>query len=416
MILDLAHETYQALKLNKLRTALTGFAVAWGIFILIVLLGASNGLINAMNANLADNGDNTLNIGPWTTSKAYNGFEKGRSIKLYMDDKQMLEENNTDRIQEITTELGKSDTLRIDGDFAACSVNGVFRQHFALRHFKTVCGRTFNQGDINEKRKVVVINNVAAEQLFKTTEAALGKRVQMLGSTFTVIGVVKHRWMQSELQAMVPFTTYASIFSQQGRQLYSITAFTKGVNDSVQDKKLQSDIQHQMARRKGYAPDDNQALWMRSSIEERAKNNKAASVLRIAMWILGILTLLSGIVGVSNIMFVTVKERTHEIGVRRAIGAKPRSIYMMIIAESIAVTALFGYIGLAAGVALTQVADYFAETMQQGADMVIFLNPTVGLDIAFEVTVAMIFAGIVAGIFPARKAMHVNPVEALNYE
>lgn len=253
----------------------------------------------------------------------------------------------------------------------------------------------------------MVLSEDFARQLFPPDGmAAVGKRVNCRGLSWLVVGVYRANWYRDNI---VPYTTARHI-SKNPEEVGSLKVTLKNVNSESDGETAEKDIRQSLAKAHNFDPDDESALWINNRFLNGLQAQNGMSILSVSVWVLGLLSLLSGIVGISNIMFVSVRERTHEIGIRRAIGARPRTILVQIIAEAVAITTLFGYIGIVFGTALAQIIGHLSE----GSG--ILVNPTVNLSLAFEVTLVLVIAGALAGFFPAMKALKVKPVEALRDE
>ena len=403
---DLFHEIAQTIKNNKLRTALTGIAVAWGIFMLIVLLGAARGVINSYEDESSGSSVNSIRLWSGTTSMPYKGYKDGRWIRLQDKDMDALS-GEVDAVSDVAISTSASG-FNIVGpkDYISGGFEAVYPDEARTQRIFDIEGRFINQKDITDLRRVMVISHDNAAQLFGDAEKALGQEVRAMELSWKVVGVYTHRWRKS---AFVPYTTYKAITGGDG-YVDQMTVRVDGISTDTEAEETEANVRSVLARRHEFDPADSNAVWIWNQFAGYLKQGQAMVYLNIAVWVIGILTLLTGIVGVSNIMFVSVRERIHEIGIRRAIGAKPRNIIVQILAESIAITALFGYIGLVAGMAVLQVLNVFLGDSQG------FSNPTVDISIAVQVTVALIAAGGIAGLFPAIKATKVKPVEALRDE
>ena len=406
-MLDLIREIGQTLSHNKLRTALTGLAVAWGVFMLIVLLGMSHGVYNGFISQTSPENANTISIWGGVTSKPHKGYNEGRRIKLKTTDKPALLENDPNHIADVW-QVKNIDTAYISTsrDYISGSLYGHYPQEEKRAKLNIIHGRFINQHDMDLKRKVIVLEEKNANLLFGSAEAALNNSVNAYGLSWRVIGIYRHDW---EHGTYIPFTTAMSIMGSDGTVSQS-TVMLQNVSDETDGKNAESMIKETMASAHNYAKDDNSGVYIANRFLNYLSAITATNILSIAVWVIGLLTLLSGIVGVSNIMFVSVRERTHEIGIRRAIGAKPRSILTQIVAESVAITTIFGYIGVVFGTAITTLISKIFT------DVDVLQNPTVDLSTAFNVTIVLIIAGAFAGLFPAIKATKVKPVEALRDE
>ena len=405
---DLFHEILQTLQHNKLRTTLTGFAVAWGIFMLIVLLGMGNGVTNSFREEVMKPGSQKINIWGGRTSKPYHGYREGRDIPLKSGDITQIETENDDFVSEANSTIyGNNPTITAGTRSISSSYVGVYPSEFiSSGGDKTMAkGRFINDRDMSTQAKVVVMSERDEQRLFPD-EDGLGKYVNISGLSFKVIGVYTSRWSRN---IYIPFTT-AKMLAGNNDRLGSVSVLLKNVSTEEDGNNAEKELRKTLAARHDFNPDDESAVWIWNQFSQGMKGMAGMNILTTSIWILGLLTLLSGVVGISNIMFVSVKERTHEIGIRRAIGARPRSILIQVIAESVAITILFGYIGIVLGTAVTQILD-----MAFG-DSDFIKNPTVSISIAIQVTIVLIVAGAFAGLFPALKAIKVKPVEALRDE
>ena len=421
MVTDLIQEIGSTLRNNKLRTALTGFAVSWGIFLLICLLGAGNGLMNSFMGNMEDFVSQNIKVEGWYTSMPYAGYQSNRRIRL--DEKDVAYTSGPDWtgiIKNVTrTTEGRSETLTFGTLSVSGYMFGVTPEYEDQQKIKMVVGRFLNPPDIKERRKVAVISMAQAKELLPSDpEAILGQWINVASVAFKVVGVYytdERDWRRSVL---IPYTAYKGIFDASDK-VDDITFELSGFSRKKEYEDFQESYGAAIKRRHDIAPQDDRGIWIRNGYTENMQMNQAKNILRIALWVLGILTLISGIVGVSNIMLISVKERTHEFGIRKAIGAKPRNILSLIIAESVTITAAFGYIGMLLGMVACEVMDKTvgANEVDLGFEKIrMLLNPTVGMDVALEATLLLIVAGTLAGIAPALKAAKVRPIEALRAE
>ncbi len=406
-MIDLLLEIGQTLSHNKLRTALTGFAVMWGIFMLIILLGMGHGVFNAFSYNMG--GDRTKSINVWggMTTKPYKGYQEMRYVSLEYRDLSAIDHDGRGVIAKAVA-IKDLDSAQVSTqkDYVTDRVSGVFPSAATLEKLKITRGRFINDNDLIQKRKVIVLNERSARMLFGDEDKAVGNYVNAMKLSWQVVGVYSHDWQDN---AYVPFETAMALSGTNGR--------VSTINVLAPDMKTQEDadaaeklVKNILAREHEFDPTDSGGVYIWNRFTGYLQGMTAMTILEMAIWIIGILTMLTGIVGVSNIMFVSVKERTHEIGIRRAIGAKPRSILMQIITESVALTALFGYIGIFFGMIV------LAGLSKAFAGMEFIRDPSVTLSIAVEVTVVLVVAGAFAGLFPAIKATKVKPVEALRDE
>lgn len=408
-MIDLANEIWQTMRNNKLRTALTGVAVAWGIFMLIVLLGMSRGVINAFEANMSKRGSNNIEVWGGITTEPFHGYKMGRDIQLKADDMGLLKTHGGDKVKNVTASIqGYSVTMSTDKDYAQGNYEGVFPSELKNHGNEMICGRFINDVDIREQRKVIVLSVKMAESLYDSPQVAVGKSLKVGDLMFQVVGVFDSRHSRS---VYIPYTTACALAGNNGN-VDVLKIEIQNVSTPVDGQNAEDNVRRTLGNIHEFNSEDPGAIWIWNQFNEHLTMSSGMSILNITVWVIGIFTLLSGIIGVSNIMFVSVKERTHEIGIRRAIGARPRSILTQIILESVSITTLFGYIGIILGTAVTAVlANVIGEHPDRG-----FLNPGVNISIAFQVTLVLIIAGALAGLFPALKALKVKPVEALRDE
>ena len=293
------------------------------------------------------------------------------------------------------------------------TINGVFPNYPDLEAFEMLRGRFINERDIREQSKVAVLHREPAETLFPKTDP-LGKYVNAQGVIYRIVGIYDNFDTFSPT-ILIPFSTMQSVYNK-GDTIDNLTFVTKGLTNEVKNTQFERDYRKAIGLKKQFAPTDEGAIWMWNRFSNYLQQQTATNILHIAIWVIGIFTLLSGIVGVSNIMLITVRERTHEFGIRKAIGAKPSSILWLIISESIAITTIFGYIGMVAGIGVTEYMNIVAgkEVMDIGvASVTVFKDPTVDMGIAIQATQTLIIAGTLAGLFPALKAIKIRPIDAL---
>ncbi len=406
---DLISEILQTLSHNKLRTSLTGLSVSWGIFMLIVLLSMARGVTNSFEENVASGSHANMRVWGGMTSKPYHGNREGRRINLKEREMGVLEDEHPQYIKEVSSVIyGNNDTISTGTKSVSTSYTGVYPSYIkTIAALDIVDGRNINDNDMKRISKVMLLPIEYAKQLFPPEgKGAVGQRVTCARLSFQIIGVYEGRWSRD---VYIPFTT-AQMMAKDKDRLGSMTVSLQNVKTEEDGDKAEEGIRNTLAQSYDFDPKDESAVWINNRFNQSLQEGTAMSMLNIGVWILGILTLLTGVVGISNIMFVSVRERTHEIGIRRAIGAKPRSILSQILAESVAITLLFGYIGIVFG---TLVSQLLAMAF---ADVPFLKNPTVSLSIAFEVTAVLVIAGAFAGLFPALKALKVKPVEALRDE
>lgn len=417
---DIITEIWSTAKRNKLRTALTGFAVAWGIFMLIFLLGSGNGLINALEQNAGSVLDNSMVVYSGQTSIPYNGLQEGRYIELEDQDFNTTNQKFNHIIDKAGATIWQGTAnVALGENYFSSSMEGVYPNMAEIDKMDMLHGRFINQVDINENRKVLVLSETNAKELEPHDCGKLiGQQVKVDNIAFQVVGIYDND--ESEMNDVVytPFTTLRILYNKGNRADRFMFSF-HGLESEEENEAFEDAYRRTINANHQAAPEDEETIWIWNRFLNNMQMNQGMSIIRTALWIIGIFTLLSGIVGVSNIMLISVKERTREFGIRKAIGAKPLSILKLIIVESVIITTFFGYIGMVIGIAANQYMDATIGHEQTDTGLfktTLFVNPTVGLDVCVEATLVMIIAGTLAGLIPARKAAHIRPIEALRAE
>ena len=417
---ELIKEIWSTSKRNKLRTSLTGFAVAWGIFMLIFLLGAGNGLINAQLQQSTRFLANSMRVFPGETSKAYKGLKEGRSITL--NDRDILISNQTygqyvddvgGRLEQYNVNINYGDNY-----VASQSLVGVAPTHPKIDKTELIAGRFINEIDMKDQRKNVVLSRSQAKELCKGYRSLVGKNVKISNLNFQVVGIYKDDESRNNTEAFIAYSTIKTIYAK-GDDAGSLEFTIKNLKTQEDNEQFEKNYRASINNNHQAAPDDDRTIWLWNRYMDNIQMNQGIAIMQTALWIVGLFTLLSGIVGVSNIMLITVKERTREFGVRKAIGAKPWSILKLIITESIIITSFFGYIGMVCGVAANEIMDATIghTTVDTGLfKAAMFVNPTVGLGTCIGATIAIVIAGTIAGLIPAIKAARIRPIEALRAE
>lgn len=417
---ELIKEIWSTSKRNKLRTSLTGFAVAWGIFMLIFLLGAGNGLINAQLQQSTRFLANSMRVFPGETSKAYKGLKEGRSITL--NDRDILISNKTygqyvddvgGRLEQYNVNINYGDNY-----VASQSLVGVAPTHPKIDKTEMIAGRFINEIDMKEQRKNVVLSRSQAKELCKDYRSLVGKNVKISNLNFQVVGIYKDDESRNNTETFIAYSTIKTIYAK-GDDAGSLEFTIKNLKTKEDNKQFEKNYRASINNNHQAAPDDERTIWLWNRYMDNIQMNQGIAIMQTALWIVGLFTLLSGIVGVSNIMLITVKERTREFGVRKAIGAKPWSILKLIITESIIITSFFGYIGMVCGVAANEIMDATIghTTVDTGLfKAAMFVNPTVGIGTCIGATITIVIAGTIAGLIPAIKAARIRPIEALRAE
>ena len=409
--MELLNEIWQTARRNKLRTTLTGFAVAWGIFMLIVLLGAGNGLINA---NLQQSrrflSSSMVVFGGWT-SKAYQGLKEGRGIRLHEHDMEITATEFSKNVDEVGAQYNTSATVSLGQQYISTTISGVYPNHIKMDKLEILQGRFINNIDVKESRKVLVVGNKQAKEL----NCRVGDFVEVGNFAFKIVGIYKEQ-ENGRADIFGSYTTIKRIYGAKTDDIGRLEFTFHGLPTEEANETFEKNYRRRLNAEHQAHPDDEDAVWLWNRFTQNLQIEQGIGIIRTALWIIGLFTLLSGIVGVSNIMLITVKERTHEFGIRKAIGAKPWNILKLIIVESVIITTFFGYIGMVLGVAANEYMDATLghDTIDTGLfKATMFLDPTVGLDVCIEATMVMIIAGTIAGLIPAFKASRIRPIEAL---
>lgn len=411
------HDIFIRLQQNKLRTALTGLSVSVGIFLLIVLLGAGNGLIHAFNHNNQMFSTDAISIYPGRTSKPFKGWKEDRNIKF-----DNIDVGNTAMVAEskVKSTAGKltssEKTASAHQHYFKTTLYGQSPEAYNIERLSLAKGRYINELDLKEQRKVVVIPDYSAEETFGSIEAAIGDYLNIDSVSYQVVGVLESNGNKGQSRCHIPFTTFRTIF-HSGFDVPEIVVQTYKPEEDESFEALRAAWCKSLGVRHDFAEDDESAVWISSAAQGAKEQNLALTMLERALWVVGLLTLMSGVVSISNIMLITVKERTKEFGIRKALGARPWAILRGVLAESVIITLFFGYIGLVAGIAATEWMN--AVSGQQVTEFLnfrfyTFLDPTIDMSVAFSALLTLIIAGLLAGFFPARRAVKIKPITALN--
>ena len=411
--LDRWQEIYSTLRKNKLRTVMTAFGVFWGIFMLVVMLGAGRGLRNGITAGMGDFATNSAFMWTQNTTIPYKGFPKGRWFTFTNEDIKALRDN-VPEIDMLAPRIQQGGTQVVyglnNGDY---QVQGDYPDFNQIDPVEILKGRFINDIDINASRKVAVVGKKIITDLFRHDEDPIGKYIRIQGVYFQVIGVFasKHtgNWGENQEQAItLPFTTMQKVFNI-GNRVYFF-AMTSKPNISV--SQTLEKAKALMLAHHSCSPDDKEAIGSEDVEEQFKKIGMLFSGIAALVWLVGIGTLLAGIIGVSNIMLVVVKERTKEIGIQRAIGAPPRTIITSIMLEAIVLTAIAGYFGLVCGVGLVELVDQLIPPSPDS----MFAHPEVHFGTAVSALGILVVSGALAGLIPAYHAVKVKPIDALRYE
>lgn len=416
---DIFEEILTSIRKNKLRTFLTGFSIAWGIFMLIILLGAGNGLQNGMMSNFRFMSRNSISLYPGQTSMPYAGYQKGRNIKLKEDDAEVLQNSFTENITATSSNISSSNqTISYKQNYTSNRLQGIQPPYQDLRNIEMKQGRFINDHDLQERRKVMVIHQKTRESLLSTAANPIGEYVKVGKIPFQIIGIYEDDGRGQNPDVLIPLTTSEALFQPDGT-LNMLALDLTDINNQEESEAFVKQVREKLGRKHFFNPEDHNAVWVWDHLSQFMQSQGIFNGIALFIWIVGIGTLIAGVVGVSNIMLITVKERTHEFGIRKALGATPASILRLVLFESIFITSIFGYVGMIAGVGLTEIVNIAMEKMSANAtddSPTIFQNPTVDIQIVLLAMLILIVAGLIAGYVPAKKAVSIKPIDALRGE
>ncbi len=419
--IDIWQEILSTIKKNKLRTFLTGFAVAWGIFMLMILLGAGNGLSNGVGSNFEGNAINAMWIWSRETSMPYAGFQSGRSIQLDMDD--FDEVSKMPDVDKISARYWIGDrTYAFENEYGTYNSQACHPDYKVIENYTISKGRFINEIDMQYGRKVMVIGADIEEALFKNSDP-IGQILKVGNVPFKIVGVYnEHDPREGTRQGLIPLTTAQKLFNA-GDRIHNLALTTHNITKK-ESQQVEKDIRNLLAKNHKFDPNDERAVGIYNSLENYVETMNIFRTIKMFVWLIGIGTLIAGIVGVSNIMLIVVKERTKEIGIRKALGATPASIIGLVLLEAIFITALAGYIGMFLGISIMEGLNFMMEQQAQAqvgasgdqGEIRMFMNPTVDLRIAVSSMLLLVSAGALAGYIPAKRAAAVKPIDALHDE
>jgi putative ABC transport system permease protein len=412
--LDRWQEVLITIGRNKLRTALTAISVAWGIFVFVLLLGLGRGLNQGARHEFARDATNGVWITANKTSEAHGGYDIGRRIQF--DNRDYDRAKDVEGIHDPTgqffirgSRFGGTPMMTKRGSKASTfQINAVHHHALALETHEMVAGRFLSATDITQKRKSVVVGQPVLDFMFKPEETAIGEWIEVAGVPFQIVGIFKNSGgAEQERQLYIPVSTAQLAFN--GADNLGMIAFTAGDADAAATQKIIDEVVAQLAERHNFSPDDKQAVRVQNNVEGFQRFQMIFLILYAFVAVIGLGSLAAGVVGVSNIMMIAVKERTKEIGVRKALGATPSSIVFMVIQEAVFLTGVAGLLGLAGGVFLLGFID--------SAHLTDFIrNPSINIGLGVAATLFLVLTGALAGYFPARAAAKINPIHALRDE
>ncbi len=413
-------EILQALTANVFRTVLTAFCVFWGIFILVILLAAGNGLENGIKKGFDGIATNTMFMWSQTTSKAYKGLPKTRRYDFRNSDVAALKSSFPDLLyvsprNQLGDFNGTNNVVR-GTKTSSFTIYGDYPELIKQQPMDIIKGRFINQQDILERRKIAVIGKGVISELYEKTEDAIGTYVKVNGINFMVVGIYNSKQQggnaeQEQKNIFIPFTTFQQAFNYGDKVGWmALTA-----NDETSITSLKPKILEQIKALHSINPADDRAVGNFDLYEQFNKVQSLFSILNIIAYFVGTLVLISGVIGISNIMLIVVKERTKEIGIRRALGATPAAIRGQILAESIFLTIISGMLGIAVATGIIALLNMALDSMPPGNDTM-FANPSVDLGVVFVALLILVGSGLLAGFIPAQTAINVKPVDALRTE
>jgi len=414
---DKYKEIWQTITRNKLRSFLTGFGVAWGIFMFVIMMGIGTGFFNGIQQNIDGISQNSVFVFPGTTTMEYKGFNAGRTWELSISDIEMLKKN-IPQIQYISGTVysyfgGKAMRGERSEDYGFRGVDDNFSK---MEKATVLQGREFNRLDVLEKRKVCLIGKYVYEQLFEKDEDPIGKQLCVNGLYYNVVGVVlgsdnmNLAGRKLNETVLIPINTMQQV-NGMGQDIHSLSIV---VYDDVNVTKIEQDIKDLLKSVHNIAPQDDAAINMFNLQQMFLIFRYLFLGIQILIWIVGMGTLLAGIVGISNIMLVSVRERTNEIGIRRALGAKPNVIMKQIMGESITLTFIAGYAGFFLAVLILAIIDKVSQSNESGESM--FADPQISFPMAIAALTVLIVFGLLAGIIPARNALKIKAIDAIRDE
>ncbi len=409
--LDKWQEIFLSLRQHKLRTGLTAFGVFWGLFMLVLLLGAGNGLENGAAYEFRDDATNSLWIYPKRTSLAYKGLARNKAVEFDNQDYDLLK-NKVNGTEYITGRfylpplLEKMIYKNVQYNFR---VRSVHPDHQYLENSLIERGRFINHKDLTQFRKIAVIGKLIAQEVFPS-QNPIGQWIEIGGINFKIVGVFSDNGGEDEMRMIyIPITTAQRSFSASNP--ISQIMLTTGDAELEEVRTIEADIRQQLAQKHQFSAEDQQAIRIRNRVERFQSVKSLFQIINFFIWIVGIGSIVAGVIGVSNIMLIVVKDRTKEIGIRKALGATPGSIIGLILQESVFITALAGYLGMATGIGLISLINYSLQLYQIDAGF--FRDPHVDIFMVFAATVTVVLAGAIAGLIPALRAAKISPVEAM---
>lgn len=416
---DLFSEIFSSMSHSKTRLLLTGLSTAWGIFLLIVLLGTGNGILNGISNAWLNEDDNVVTIEPSTTMLPFEGLPVGRSINVTQEDGTSLLEAFPDNVLGFVPELDRNVTVSYRNKYSETDIAGFYPGYESIRNNVLIAGRNINEIDIAQRRKVCLVSTNLCKRIFPADEPhdIVGRTVAVNDVAFTVAGVYRPAKSYNVSRTLIaPFTTVKALYFDND-DISKLSITVAGLNTEAENRAFVEKMRAHLASYKQFSPQDKKALTITNTYDLALYISNLFKTINLFLWIVGLSTLVAGIVGVSNIMLITVRERTRELAVRKAMGAPRRSIITLVLTESVMVTVIFGYVGMVLGIGVIKLADMIVsasvDPTATGSGSSVFLNPSVDLGVVLGATLIMIIAGLLAGYMPAKKAVSIKLVEAL---
>ncbi|GAA4276954.1 ABC transporter permease [Aquimarina mytili] len=405
---DRWQEIFEAIGKNKLRTFLSGFTVALGILIFTVLLGMGNGLLNSFLSSFVDDAQNIIFISSGNTSKAYKGFQENRKIQFKNEDFEFIKSNYIGKVEFATPRVYRNSQAKYKKESGSYSIRAVNQDHQYLEKTIMMKGRYINEADVKERTKNIVIGRLVEKDLFKN-ESALGKMLDVDGIPYKIVGVFQDSGGDNEERIIyIPFTTVQLLFGNNDH-INQINLSYNMAMSSEQAIAFADQIKDDLKEKFKVAPDDQSAIRVRSFAEDIKETMVILGGIYLVIFVVGIGTLISGVIGIGNIMTFSIKERTKELGIRKALGASPKSIIAMVLQESVLITSVAGYVGLLLGI-------FALKLIGNNLEKFFILNPKVDTGVIMVATITLILAGLLAGYIPARRAARIKPIIALRDE
>ena len=408
---DKWQEIFSSMKRHKLRTFLTALSVWWGIFMLVLLLGMGKGLQNSVEHNFRDDAINSLWISAWRTSKPYKGLPPGRYIRFTNDDFDLIK-SQVPEVEYITGRYYLRGEFNIEykGQSLSFDVRSVHPDHQVLENTIITEGRFLNDIDLKEYRKVCVIGKIVAEDFFGNDQDPIGNYLTIKGTDYKIVGIFRDEGHENEMRKIyLPVTTAQRVDSANGR-LHRIMC-TIGDATVEESMVIENKVRKLLAEQHKFAIDDESAVYISNEVEDYQEFQMVFAFIKGFIWFVGIGSIIAGVIGVSNIMLIVVKDRTKEIGIRKAMGATPFSIIGMVMQEAVFLTSLAGYIGLITGFGLIYGMNYLM--VENNLELEFFRNPEVDFLTVLTALIFLICCGALSGLIPAMQAVRINPVTAM---